>query len=90
MNNFDQLCAPLHDTKQQVTFEWSDECDRNFQSLKAKLVSAPVLQPSIPSLESVVTVDASSEAIGVISQQDGNAPRFFSQMFHPKYARRHK
>ena len=83
VNNFAQLCAPLHDAKQKERFEWTDECDSNFQTLKAKLVSAPVLQPFIPSLESVVTVDASSEAIGAVLQQDDHPVLYISRRLSP-------
>ncbi|MCO5551829.1 hypothetical protein L7F22_005332 [Adiantum nelumboides] len=52
-------------------FEWTDECDKAFQILKQRLISAPVLKA--PDWDKIfhVHVDASAFAIGCILAQPG-------------------
>ena len=76
VKDFAHLCAPLHDAKHKELFEWSTECEENFQCLKERLTSSPVLQPFVPYKTSVVTVDASLNAIGAVLSQD-NHPVLF-------------
>ena len=49
------------------TFEWTDECQKAFQDLKAYLTEAPLLSPSIPGEElylySAVSTHAVSSAL---------------------------
>lgn len=79
VKDFAQLCAPLHDAKHEDQFKWSDECEDNFQILKERLTSSPVLQPYVPTKTSVVTVDASLNAIGAVLSQDGHPVLFVSR-----------
>jgi hypothetical protein len=65
---------PLHDfTQKDVTFEWTDECQRAFQILKDQLVGADVLtlpDPTIP--EFILDTDASNYAIDAVLSQVQN------------------
>ena len=44
VQSFSTIAAPLTRlTRQDVSFQWSDECEESFQKLKTLLTSAPVL-----------------------------------------------
>ena len=44
VQSFSTIAAPLTRlTRQDVHFQWSDECEQSFQKLKTLLTSAPVL-----------------------------------------------
>ncbi|XP_043700068.1 uncharacterized mitochondrial protein AtMg00860-like [Telopea speciosissima] len=44
IENFSHISAPITKlTHRGVKFVWSDECEKNFQGLKQKLSTAPVL-----------------------------------------------
>ena len=58
------------------TFKWTSDQEEAFQTLKKKLVTAPVLRTPDFDLEFIVTTDASDYAIGqVLSQDDGHGSR---------------
>ena len=52
--------------KKDVDFLWSQECQDSFDTLKAKMASAPILVFPIWNKEFHVHVDASSVALGVV------------------------
>ena len=54
-----------------ATFEWSQECQGIFDTLKAKKASAPILVFPDWNKEFHVHVDASSIALGVVLAQPG-------------------
>ena len=72
---FSSVCKPLHAlTQKGVRFEWSDEAQIAFDTLKMLLTSAPVLGFPIETQgKFIVDCDSSNDAIGtVLSQiQDG-------------------
>ncbi|XP_043725737.1 uncharacterized mitochondrial protein AtMg00860-like [Telopea speciosissima] len=44
IENFSRISTSMTKlTRKRVKFDWSDECEKNFQELKQKLSSAPVL-----------------------------------------------
>ena len=44
IKDFSKIAAPLIDlTKKETTFQWTDKCKSAFQTLKQKLVEAPIL-----------------------------------------------
>ncbi|WMV09242.1 hypothetical protein MTR67_002627 [Solanum verrucosum] len=44
VNEFSSIASPMTKlTQKKAKFEWTDECERSFQTLKDKLVSAPIL-----------------------------------------------
>ncbi|WMV09192.1 hypothetical protein MTR67_002577, partial [Solanum verrucosum] len=57
-------------TQKKAKFEWTDKCERSFQTLKDKLVSAPIF--SLPDgLEGfVVYCDASRVGLGCVLMQN--------------------
>jgi hypothetical protein len=70
---FSGRAAPLHDlthTAEGRRFEWQPRHQAAFDSLKAALTAAPVLQLSDPDRQYVVDTDASDYAVGAVLQQD--------------------
>ncbi|XP_069176273.1 uncharacterized protein [Procambarus clarkii] len=70
--NFSSIAAPLTNLlKKGVKLIWNENCQKAFESLKAILISSPILRS--PSFEDrfILTVDASDYGLGsVLSQTD--------------------
>ena len=44
IKDYSKIASPLTDlTKKEVAFQWTDECESAFQTLKQKLLEAPIL-----------------------------------------------
>lgn len=84
VEGFAKLAAPLHKlvaelasrkvrgTGQAVIERWSEECRQNFEALKAKLTTAPVLAYADFSLPFILEVDASHGGLGAVLSQEQN------------------
>jgi hypothetical protein len=57
--------------KKDCQFSWTEECQQSFDTLKQKMVTAPILVFRDWSKEFHVHVDASSIALGVVLTQPG-------------------
>ena len=68
---FSTICKPLHVlTEKGHKFEWTAECQTAFSTLKAALISAPVLAfPQETGGEIIVDCDASNVALGAVLSQ---------------------
>lgn len=49
---------------------WTEECDKSFEALKAKLTTAPVLAYADFSLPFILEVDASHGGLGAVLSQE--------------------
>ena len=69
---FSKIAKPMTELlKQGVKFEWIDECEMAFQTLKTRLTTAPVLaQPDIHK-DFDVYCDASRIGLGCVLMQEG-------------------
>lgn len=72
--NFSLIAKPINNlTKKDTPFEWTDECQHAFDSIKNKLIKPPILCYPNFNKEFIVTVDASKDGCGaVLSQQYGD------------------
>ena len=71
IKGFSQLAKPLTDlTRDKVSWNWGENQESSFRSLKVAVATAPVLR--LPDFERqfIVTTDASDVAIGAILEQD--------------------
>ena len=72
--NFAELTEPFNRlTRKNVKFEWSEECEKSFQSLIRQLISKPIL--NYPDFEKtfIISTDASNIGLGaILSQKDEN------------------
>ena len=70
VQGFAQVAAPLHRlTKKGVHFNWDDQCQGAFDSLKRALTEAPVLPYPDPTRPYLLDTDASDEGIGTVLSQ---------------------
>lgn len=73
IRNYADMVAPLNKlTRKNVEYEWSDACERAFQTLRKCLTKPPILQ--YPNFEKpfTITVDASGIACGAVLSQEAN------------------
>ena len=77
IHNFAKIATPLTNlTRAHVEFKWTPECQQAFETLKQKLVQAPVLVRADFDKEFIITTDASNTHVGgVLSQvqDDGSS-----------------
>ncbi|GBM92433.1 Retrovirus-related Pol polyprotein from transposon 297 [Araneus ventricosus] len=74
VRNFSTIARPLHKlTEARSNFNWTEECEKSFNSLKQALITSPVLIYPRTDKEFILDTDASNERIGaVLSQKIGN------------------
>ena len=72
IKDFAQKSAPLYKlTRPSSRFEWNEECENAFQSLKQALTSPPILRYPDYSKPFFLVTDASTEALScILSQKD--------------------
>ncbi|GBN46382.1 Retrovirus-related Pol polyprotein from transposon 412 [Araneus ventricosus] len=77
VKNFSSIARPLHKlTEAKLNFNWTDECEKSFNSLKQALTSSPILTYLRTDKDFILDADASNEGIGaVLSQNIGNEER---------------
>ena len=70
IEDFFRLAAPMiRLTRKEVKFVWDDSCERNFQELKRRLTSAPILIVSERGQRYIVYCDASKDELGCVLMQ---------------------
>lgn len=68
--NFSDMSKPLYDCTKQKKFVWNVNCEVNFNKLKEKLSSFPVVHIPDFSKKFIVVTDASDVAMGAVLMQD--------------------
>ncbi|WMV33463.1 hypothetical protein MTR67_026848 [Solanum verrucosum] len=80
VNEFSSIASPMTKlTQKKAKFEWTDECERSFQTLKDKLVSAPILSLLDGLKGFVVYCDASRVGLGCVLMQNGKVIAYASR-----------
>ncbi|WMV50116.1 hypothetical protein MTR67_043501 [Solanum verrucosum] len=80
VNEFSSIASPMTElTQKKAKFEWTDECERSFQTLKDKLVSAPILSLPDGLDRYVVYCDASRVGLGCVLMQNGKVIAYASR-----------
>ncbi|XP_043710328.1 uncharacterized mitochondrial protein AtMg00860-like [Telopea speciosissima] len=78
--NFLRLLGPMTRlTRKGVKFKWSDDCEKSFQELKQRLISAPVLTIPKGTGGMVGYSDASKMGLGCMLMQDGKVNVYTSR-----------
>ncbi|GFS80162.1 NADH dehydrogenase flavoprotein 1, mitochondrial [Nephila pilipes] len=74
VRNFSTIARPVHKlTEAKYNFNWTEDCQKSFNSLKHSLTTSPVLTYPRTDEDFILDTDASNEEIGaVISQKIGN------------------
>uniref|UniRef100_A0A3B3QC10 Gypsy retrotransposon integrase-like protein 1 n=1 Tax=Paramormyrops kingsleyae TaxID=1676925 RepID=A0A3B3QC10_9TELE len=71
IKGFAEIARPLHQlTEKGRRFKWSPDCDRAFLTLKACLITSPVLAYPDPGKTFVLDTDASDVGIGAVLSQE--------------------
>lgn len=79
--NFSSIAAPLNSlTKKGVTFTWTSDCQKAFETLKHSLTTPPILQyPNFsPNNSFILKTDASGHAIGAVLCNADDRPVAFA------------
>ncbi|CAF1105606.1 unnamed protein product, partial [Brachionus calyciflorus] len=78
IKDFSCIAKPLfHLFSKNVKFEWHDDCQTAFQTLKKKLCSYPILRIYDPKKPCTLYVDASGFALGaILTQKDENGNEY--------------
>ena len=80
IQNFSKIAEPLTRlTRKDVKFIWSEECESSFQTLKEKLVSAPILVLPDSSGGFKIYSDASHNGLGCVLMQHGRVVAYASR-----------
>jgi hypothetical protein len=80
MRDFSIIAKPMTRlTEKGVTFKWCDECEISFQTLKNKLVNAPILILFESGKHFTVYTDASRIGLGCVLMQDGKVITYGSR-----------
>ena len=79
IEDFSLLVAPMTRlTQKEVKFEWNDQCEKAFQELKRRLISAPILIVPEMGLYTVY-YDASKDGLGCVLMQFGKVVAYGSR-----------
>nr|AAO45752.1 pol protein [Cucumis melo subsp. melo] len=80
VENFSRIATPLTQlTRKGAPFVWSKACEDSFQTLKQKLVTAPVLTVPDGSGNFVIYSDASKKGLGCVLMQQGKVVAYASR-----------
>ncbi|PKU84124.1 RNA-directed DNA polymerase [Dendrobium catenatum] len=83
IRGFSIIMAPIIDCLKNKQFQWTEECQRSWDTIKQSLSSASVL--ALPNFEIPfqVDTDASAVGIGAVLSQDNRPIEFFSEKLSP-------
>ncbi|KAJ3673166.1 hypothetical protein LUZ60_006540 [Juncus effusus] len=84
VNGFSKIAMPMSRLMQkEVKFEWDEKCQRSFEELKKRLVSAPILVVPEPGKEFSVYSDASLQGLRCVLMQGKNVIAYASRQLKP-------
>nr|ABA98437.1 retrotransposon protein, putative, Ty3-gypsy subclass [Oryza sativa Japonica Group] len=84
IENFSRIARPMTQLlKKDEKFKWTAECDKSFEELKRKLVSAPVLILPDQTKDFQVYCDASRHGLGCVLMQEGRVVAYASRQLRP-------
>ncbi|XP_073030793.1 uncharacterized protein [Primulina eburnea] len=84
VEGFSSIAMPLTKlTQKNSKFNWSEECEKSFQTLKEKLASTPVLVLPTEDKSFTIYSDASKEGLGCVLMQEGRVIAYASRQLKP-------
>ena len=88
---FSKVAEPLFSlTRKDVTFKWSEICDKAFQKLKTLLTSAPLLIFPNFKKEFILETDASISGLGAVLAQQTDAGHVSPIVFASRILQKHE
>ena len=80
VEGFSKIAMPLTQlTRKSHKFEWTEACEKSFQELKQRLISAPILTIPADSGGFVIYSDASKQGLGCVLMQNGKVIAYASR-----------
>ena len=84
MEGFSKISVPLTSlTRKGIKFIWTVECEKSFQELKKRLVSAPILTIPESGEKFVIYSDASRQGLGCVLMQNEKVIAYASRQLKP-------
>ena len=84
LSNLSELCQPLRKlTHKDVEWQWTQEQEDAFQSLKTAVTQAPVLKYFSPQAQTEGQGDASQNGLGFVLMQEGQPVTYASRALTP-------
>nr|CAH66282.1 OSIGBa0116O04.4 [Oryza sativa] len=84
IENFSKIARPMTRLLQkEVKYKWTEDCERSFQELKKRLVTAPVLILPDSRKGFQVYCDASRLGLGCVLMQEGKVVAYASRQLRP-------
>ncbi|XP_073061844.1 uncharacterized protein [Primulina eburnea] len=84
VEGFSSIATPLTKlTQKNSKFNWSEECEKSFQTLKEKLASTPVLVLPTEDKSFTIYSDASKDGLGCVLMQEGRVIAYASRQLKP-------
>nr|CAH66097.1 OSIGBa0114I04.4 [Oryza sativa] len=84
IENFSKIARPMTRLLQkEVKYKWTEDCERSFQELKKRLVTAPVLILPDRRKGFQVYCDASRHGLGCVLMQEGKVVAYASRQLRP-------
>ena len=85
IEGFSKIAHPLTaQTKKGLTFDWTPQCQKAFDTLKQRFIEAPILKHFRSSLPTEVETDASDFALGAIMSQQQPTTVLHPIAFHSR------
>ena len=82
MKGFSSIASPLTRlTQKMVKFQWSDDCEKSFATLKTRLTTSPVLTLADGSDGYVIYCDASRVVLGCVLMQRNKVIMYYSRHY---------
>ncbi|XP_074351383.1 uncharacterized protein LOC141690484 [Apium graveolens] len=84
VQNFSRIATPLTKlTRKNEKFIWNDKCEKSFQELKRRLITAPVLSLPDDQGNFVIYSDASYKGLGCVLMQHDKVIAYASRQLKP-------
>lgn len=85
VQGYGKICAPLTQLLKKDAFGWNEEAERAFQTLKATMVTTPMLVFPDYNKTFILECDASGIGMGVVLMQEGHPIVFIGKAVAPKH-----
>ncbi|XP_077237311.1 putative mitochondrial protein AtMg00860 [Tasmannia lanceolata] len=84
VQDFSRIAALLTRlTRKGTKFVWFEDCEKSFQELKQRLVSAPILTLPVSGMGFVIYIDALKKGLGFVLMQNGKVIAYASHQLRP-------